>query len=101
MRPAASTTTSVQKPNIRLRVPKNFPRMPSGTISDIDADQATPHTAFPSVATNDIIRNTQSRCEPSHGNNEINVHGTAFITNVTPMICLSERNRWRNNITGG
>ena len=43
-----------------LRVPKNFPRMPSGTSSDIDADHATPHTAFDSVEMKEMRMNSQS-----------------------------------------
>ena len=84
--PATRMTTSDQKPNIRLRVPKNFPRMFMGTSSEMEADQATPQTALPRLETKTM--EPKSRCldSPIHGKLSTSSHGMALSTKVTAII---------------
>src|SRR5436190_9984490 len=84
-----------------LRVPKNLPRMPSGTSSDMEADHATPQTALARVETKEMQRKTQSRCGPRPGKATMKVQGNALAMNITTMICRRENQRCSNNMTGG
>src|ERR1043166_1539183 len=99
--PETNTASSDQEPNMRLRVPKNFPRMFSGTSSEIEADHATPQTALPRFEMKTMTAKSACLVSPIHGNVSVTSHGRALIINVTAMMRRSDQWRCRNSVMGG
>src|SRR4051812_24882118 len=83
------------------RVPKYFPRMFSGTSSEIEADHATPQTALPRFETKTTAAKIMCFSGPSQGNDSVNIHGIAFTRNATNMISYSDQRRCSISVIGG